>query len=239
MTSVEESQDNEEETMEQYHIEVPPPLPGTASRQALRAENLILRDIIVQAGIALEEDYVQMKLMDLENERLRKRAFEKDKQKGQNKRSSGHARHMTASENLDLLAQQDWESRMKDVFKEAAAQFKFLKKNILDYHKAIEKEKKAAEQAAKKAAKVTERAARTRGRTRGNRSGVRGRGRGARGRDTAGRANTEIDDSDLGSEPSASSASSESDSDSSSESEAEIPMPRSRRPRPVRVIQGR
>jgi hypothetical protein len=76
--------------MELYHIEVPPPLPGTSSRQALRAENMMLRDIIVQAGIALEEDYAQMKLMDLENERLRKRAFQKEKQKTQNTRSSGH-----------------------------------------------------------------------------------------------------------------------------------------------------
>ena len=75
----------EEEPMERYHIDVPPPLPGTTSRQALRAENMMLRDIIIQAVIALEEDYAQMKLMDLENERLRKRAFEKEKRKAQNK----------------------------------------------------------------------------------------------------------------------------------------------------------
>ena len=73
-TPVEELSDDEEEEepMERYHIEVPPPLPGTSSRQELRAENMILRDIIIQAGIALEEDYAQMKLMDLMNERLRK-----------------------------------------------------------------------------------------------------------------------------------------------------------------------
>jgi hypothetical protein len=35
----------------------------------------MLRNIIVQAGVALEEDYAQMKLMNLENERLRKRVF--------------------------------------------------------------------------------------------------------------------------------------------------------------------
>ena len=50
---------------------------------------MMLRDIITQAGIALEEDYVQMKLMDLENERLWKRAFEKEKQKNPHKLSSG------------------------------------------------------------------------------------------------------------------------------------------------------
>ena len=248
-TPVEESSDDNEEPMERYHIEVPPPLPGTASRQSLRAENTMLRDIIVQAGIALEEDYAQMKLMDLENERLRKRAFEKEKRKAQNKRSSGQARHMTAAENLDLLARQDWESRMKDVFKEAAPQFRVLKKSILDYHKQIEKAKqvagreaKKAEREAKKAAAVAEKAARARGRVRGNRGGGRGRGRGrgrgTKGRDTGG-ASTEIDGSDSGLESSGTPESSESSSDSDSESEAEVLIPRSRRQRPVWVIQGR
>ena len=106
--------------MQQYHIEVPPPLPGTSSRQALRAENMMLRDVLKQTGIALEEDYAQMKLMDLENERLRKKVFEKGKWKNQGRLTSGHAQHMTAAENLDFLARQDWESRMKEVFREVA-----------------------------------------------------------------------------------------------------------------------
>ena len=37
----------------------------------------MLWDVIKQVGIALEEDYAQMKLMDLEKERLRKKVFEK------------------------------------------------------------------------------------------------------------------------------------------------------------------
>jgi hypothetical protein len=69
---IEKVLDNKEEPMECYHIDVPPPLPGTASWKALKAENMMLQDIIVQAGITLEEDYAQMKLMDLENKRLRK-----------------------------------------------------------------------------------------------------------------------------------------------------------------------
>jgi hypothetical protein len=228
--------DEEEEPMERYHIEVPLPLPGTASRQALRAENVMLRDIITQAGIALEEDYAQMKLMDLENQRLRKRAFEKENRKKQNKLTSGKARHMTAAENLDLLAHQDWESRMKEVLKEAAPRFKILKKNILDYHKALEKTKKTAERDARKAAAA---AARSHGRARGTRAGRRGGGRGGRGRGTAavGGAGAVADDSDL--EPFDKTESSESSSESDFESEAEIPVPRSRRQRPVRVIQGR
>ena len=219
---------NEEEPMERYHIEVPPPIPGTSSRQALRAENMMLRDIITQAGIALEEDYAQMKLMDLENERLRKRAFEKEKQKNPHKLSSGQARHMTAAEHLDLLAQQDWESHMKAVFKEAAPRFKVLKKNIADHQKAIENAKKIAEREAKKAAAKA--ASARRGRATGKRGGRRGRGARGRGVAVAG-----ADDSDSDLELI---ESSESSSDSETESEAEIPIPRSRRPRPVRVIQG-
>ena len=68
---------DDEEPTQQYHIEVPKPLPGTASHQALWVENAMLRDIIVQASIALEQDFTQMKLMELENGRLRKCAFEK------------------------------------------------------------------------------------------------------------------------------------------------------------------
>jgi DDE superfamily endonuclease len=235
--------DIDEEPMERYHIEVPPPLPGTSSRQALRAENLMLRDIIVQAGIALEEDYAQMKLMDLENERLRKQAFRKAKQKNQNRLTSGHARHMTAAESLDLLARQDWERRMKDVFKEAAPQFKVQKKNITDHLKAIEKARKVAEQAAKKAAAAAARAERARGR--GTRGGRRGGARGARGRSAAAPSAAVAEGSGAGtgtlagdsdSEPSGATESSESDSDSDSDSEVEIPVPRSRRQCQIRVI---
>jgi hypothetical protein len=39
---VEELLDEDEEPMEQYHIEVPPPLPGTSSQKDLRAENKML-----------------------------------------------------------------------------------------------------------------------------------------------------------------------------------------------------
>ena len=49
---------------------------------------------------------------------------------------------------------------MKDVFKEAAPQFKVLKKNIIDHHRAIEKVRKVAEQEVKKAAMAATRAER-------------------------------------------------------------------------------
>ena len=57
---------DEEELTQQYHIEVPQLLPGTALHQVLWAENAMLCDIIAQAGIALEQDFAQMKLMELE-----------------------------------------------------------------------------------------------------------------------------------------------------------------------------
>ena len=229
--------DEPEEPMERYHIEVPPPLPGTSSRQALRGENMMLRDIIRQAGIALEEDYAQMKLMDFENERLRKQIFAKENRSKQSKRTSARARHMTGDEMLDFLARQDWEGRMKDIFKEAAPQFKILKKNITSYQKAVEKAKSVEERNKKKAATAVARAERTRGRVRGTRGGRRGRGRGARGRGAAGHASRDTDRDDSNSSGTDSSESRGS-SDSESESDTDIPIPRSRRQRPLRVIRG-
>ncbi len=49
---------------------------------------------------------------------------------------------------------------MKDIFKEAVPRFKVLKKNIADYQKALEKEKKAVEREAKAAAAAEARALR-------------------------------------------------------------------------------
>jgi hypothetical protein len=227
-TSTEDLPDDEE-PMEWYHIEVPPLLPGTASQVALQAENMMLCDIIKQAGIALEEDYAQTKLMDLENKRLRKQAFKKEKQKKQNKLTSGHAQHMMAAENLELPARQNWEGQMKDVFKEAAPQFKILKKKIVDHEKAIEKAKKMAEHEAKKVAVAVARGC---GRGRGARGARGGRGRGSR--DMWGRATTTAQEAGAESRDSDSDSFEmteplESSSDSESESEAEIPVPRSHR----------
>ena len=127
-TPVEGSLDGDEEPMEWYHIAVSPPLPGTLSQQVLQAKNMMLWDIISQAGIVLEKSYVQMKLMDLENKRLRKQVFEKGKRKNQNKLTFGHTQHMTAVENLDLLAWQNWKGGMKDVLKEAAPDLGFWRR---------------------------------------------------------------------------------------------------------------
>jgi len=55
---------HEAEQVQRYHIELPPPIPHTASRQALREENAMLRKVIERAGVELERDFAQMKLMD-------------------------------------------------------------------------------------------------------------------------------------------------------------------------------
>jgi PHD/YefM family antitoxin component YafN of YafNO toxin-antitoxin module len=110
----------------------------------------MLCKIIQRVRVELEQDYTQMKLMDLENEQLHQKAFAKDKRKAaRSKLTSGQARHMTASEMLDLLARQTWESMMGDLFKEASERFKALRKAIDDHHKQIAVEKKAEEKARK------------------------------------------------------------------------------------------
>ena len=119
----------------------------------LQEENATLRDIITCVTVVLEQDYAQMKLMDLENERLHQKAFSKDQWKATKKKfTSGQACHMTASEMMDLLAQQTWEAVMGDVFKEAAEWFKVLCKAIDDHHKEIAAECKAEEKVKKAAA---------------------------------------------------------------------------------------
>jgi hypothetical protein len=107
----------EPKTTQRYHIEVPPPVLHSASRRALWEENAMLRDIIMRVAMVLEQDYAQMKLMDIENERLCRKAFGKDQRKARKKLPSGQACHMTAPEMMDLLARQTWETVMGDVFK--------------------------------------------------------------------------------------------------------------------------
>ena len=169
--------------VQRYHIVVSPPLPHTSSRRALREENAMLREVIERVGVELEQDYAQMKLMDLENKQLRQKAFAKDQRKAaKGKLTSGQARHMTAPEMIDLLARQTWESTMKDLFKEASERFKAMRKEIDEHHKQIIAEKKAAEKAKKAAEREVKRveAEVEKARTQAERAAARGRGRGSR-----------------------------------------------------------
>jgi hypothetical protein len=173
-----------------YIIPLPPALPHTATRVDLRHENEMLRNTIHLAEVQLERDYTQMKLMDSENGRLRKRAFAKEKKKLEKKETTqGHARLMTCEENLDALAEKDFMKHWKEVMKELAPVFKQIRSEISEHEKGIaqdaknaEKAKKKAERDAKKAAEVAEKARKKaeREKAAAERKAARGRGRGTR-----------------------------------------------------------
>ena len=183
-----------------YIIPLPPALPYAATRVDLRLENQMLRDTLRLAEVQLEKDFTQMTLMDMENGRLRKRAYAKEKKKAEKKETTqAHARLMTGTENLDALAEKDFMKQWKEVAKELVPIFKRIRKEIGDHDKSIaqaakdvDKARKAEERAAKKAAAEAEKArkkaaraeaaaakkaAQGRGRG-GNRVWSRGRGRG-------------------------------------------------------------
>ena len=129
-------------------VGLPPPLPHTASHQALRAQVADLRMIADALCIQVEKDYVQMQLMDGENEKLRKLAFTKEKKKTTSKKaSSSHPQHMTDSEALDALHRVEVELLMKEVFKQAGPQFKAIRKSIDDHYKQLADDMKRQEQA--------------------------------------------------------------------------------------------
>ncbi|KAM6497737.1 hypothetical protein JOM56_005685 [Amanita muscaria] len=122
----------------------------------------MLRDTVGLAEVQLEKDFTQMKLMDSENGRLRKRAFAKEKKKTEKRETTqAHARLMTGTENLDALAEKDFKRHWKEVVKELGPIFKRIRKEISDHYKDIvdsDKAKKAQEKAAKKAVAASEKA---------------------------------------------------------------------------------
>ncbi|KAM6500228.1 hypothetical protein JOM56_003242 [Amanita muscaria] len=113
----------------------------------------MLQDTVGLAEVQLEKDFTQMKLMDSENGRLRKRAFAKEKKKTEKRETTqAHARLMTGTENLDALAEKDFKRHWKEVVKELGPIFKRIRKEISDHYKDIvdsDKAKKAQEKAAK------------------------------------------------------------------------------------------
>jgi hypothetical protein len=104
-------------------VGLPPQLPASASRNALEAQIEQLRAIANAACVQIQRDYTQMVLMDSENERLRQRAFAKQKMKKTNAKTTAHARHMTSDEILTKLAMADWRTTIKKVHAEAVPAF--------------------------------------------------------------------------------------------------------------------
>jgi hypothetical protein len=172
-----------------YIIPLPPVLHHTATRPDLRHENHMLRDKLHLAEVQLEKDFTQMKLMDSENGRLRKRAFAKEKKKTEKRETTqAHARLMTGAENLDALAEKDFMKNWKEVTKELAPVFKRIRKGIADHYKDIadanknaKKAKTAQERAAKKATEAAEKVRKQVAREEAAATrAIRGRGHGAR-----------------------------------------------------------
>ena len=92
--------------------------------------------------------------MDTENERLRKRLYDKSK-KHTKKLASGYARHMTGEECLDALAKEEWASAMKNVFKEPILT---ARRDAYEKHcKQMSADEKAREKELEKARKDLER----------------------------------------------------------------------------------
>ena len=79
----------------------------------------------------MQKDYTQKILMDQENGRLHQQLF--DKQKKQKKTTAAYVRHMTLEECLEALAQDEWKSKMKEVFK--SDKFKALRRQSDKDHK--------------------------------------------------------------------------------------------------------
>ena len=129
-----------------FRVIIPHPLPHTASRNALRAHNSDLINLIQQCGQQIEADFGQMQLMDLENARLRRLAFEREQKRAKkgkkDKQESSEAQHMTSTENLEKLAKNDWETAMEPVWKEAKACYKQQEKEIRDHNKKVEEQEK-------------------------------------------------------------------------------------------------
>lgn len=139
---------------ETFTITVPRRLGPRAGAEALAAQNEELRYLLDQACYQMAKDYALKKLMDKENERLRKQLYTK-KNKHNKKERAGFARHMTSEENLIELAKEDWVAAMKLVWKEPVWK---QRREICEKHaRELAAEEKKREQEAARAAKAAER----------------------------------------------------------------------------------
>ena len=99
-----------------FTIKVLKKLGPRATVEALRKQNDKLRYLLDQACYQMQKDHAFKKLMDSENERLRKQLYNRQN-KPKKKQATGFARHMTSEENLVALAREEWQAAMKEVFK--------------------------------------------------------------------------------------------------------------------------
>jgi hypothetical protein len=113
-----------------------------------------LRYLLDRSCFQMQRDYALKKLMDKENERLRKRLYEKTNKRTK-KQTSGLSRHMTSEESLDALAREEWALAMKEVFKDRI--FKARRDAYEKHCKTLAAEVKMREKEAERAEKDAER----------------------------------------------------------------------------------
>jgi hypothetical protein len=90
-----------------------------------------------------------MKLMDSENGHLQKQIHAKEKRKAEKRETTkAHAHLITATENLDALAERDFKKSWKAVMKKLAPKLKEIWKKITNHEKAITAASRAAARAA-------------------------------------------------------------------------------------------
>ena len=229
--------------------QVPPPLPFAASRDAILAQNEVLRKLLSEAQYQMERDHALKALMNDENGRMRERLFTKATKKPK-QTTNAHARHLTGEEALQELAKSDWLRVMKEVWKDPI--FK-QRRNAIEQHerqevqsqreeeKARARKQKEIERAAKKFAKqvaaaekrvvaaekraaaAAKRAATTAARSRGVRGGAgakRGMRGGVRGRPLARHEDSDDYDSD---DNLGESSSASDDDDSHKDADSDMP----------------
>ncbi|KAF5347533.1 hypothetical protein D9758_014509 [Tetrapyrgos nigripes] len=143
-------------TVTGLRLELPKKSRSNATRETLQAENEELRSLMEKCVEGMSEMYVHMKLMDIENANLRKRAFERTTKKKAVYFEG--ARLMTSLEMLDALARSRWGALMKDVLKEMQPRFKEIKNRYKAYEKKLEDMQKAADKQKAKEKKELERA---------------------------------------------------------------------------------
>jgi len=160
------------ETVVEYRVIGLPARPGGNATKELLAQTVAeLFDIVDQAKYQIERDIAAKKLMEVENQRLRRVIFGRRDSKKARAEVSGKARHMTAEENIQALAEYDWAFKMRSVYaemkvevkrrdkkaKEAEAKKKEAEKEQERQQKEVERVQKEAEKQAEKERKEEER----------------------------------------------------------------------------------
>ena len=163
---------NAKDSVVEYRIVGLPLRPkGNASRESMQGTIATLYEIVERAKFQIERDMAAKILMNIENERLRRVIFGRRDSKKARAEVSGKARHMTAEENIQALAEYDWAFKMRAVFGElklvvrartkkrkvAENQKKAAEKELERQQKEIEKEAEKAQKEAEKAEKEAER----------------------------------------------------------------------------------